>query len=263
MLAFLKSFFAPRPAPTAWLYRVEYDVTSTLPQLLSSLKAGRPAMYRFNSGNYMAVSKAVLQFMEKSFGADSPERNAVLPSPIVCEKCTTLFPETWKVHAALGGGGAPCPGCGGASALLVLTVYRPEEITEKDVAALAEYWESKGEDAESVQARLEGALEKLKENPSRFGMQELWLARNFASQKAADAAAPNREQLEAMFVNLMLKKTMEFVVAEKMGGQKLSEKDRYNRVMNFVHSELNKTLPKPLTNEQFDELKNSQPVLGG
>lgn len=256
MFAWVRKLFAPAALPTATLYRIQYDVTSTFPELQRTIAAGRRAMYGFKSGSYMSVMRELSQFMEATFGKDSAEQKAVLPSPLVCAKCTTLFPDSWKIRAGLGGGGAPCPGCGGDDALLVLLVYRPEDITDADVAALREYWQSKGEDIDSIQRKLENGLQELKKNPFYFGMQELWLARSHVSQKVADSTAPNDAELKAMFNELAAKATMEIVIMESTTGRQLSERDRFNSIMSRIHDGLNKKLPRPLSNEEFTSLMN-------
>jgi hypothetical protein len=172
------------PLPTGTLFGIEYHIASTFPELRGGLAEGKRVMFRFNCTNYMAVMRDLSQSMEAAFGATSPEKNGVLPSPIVCPKCTTLFPDSWKVRATIGGGGATCPGCGNDEALLVLLIYRPEDITDADVRALSDYWRSKGEEKKVIEGRLKDALRELKKNPYYFGMQELWLARNFAARQS-------------------------------------------------------------------------------
>jgi hypothetical protein len=223
-----RELLPPAPLPTASLYGTEYWVASDLEEMRRVLDARKPLMFRFKVATYMATMRELMQFMESRFGKNSSEQQAVLASPLVCPGCNTLFPDSWKVHASLGGGNASCPACKNQEALLVLQVNRPEDITEDDVEALRRYWRSqavkwwksknypecqcsysmacdyvKSGDGYFLSGRiycnkcaedkLRSALRALRNNPSYFGMDELRLARNFMAQQQSDrnqVAAP-------------------------------------------------------------------------
>ena len=104
----------PAPPPTimeppvkAWLYRTEYDITSTYADLQRILTVGRPAIFRFKCTAYWPVIRELSEFMTSAFGKDSPEQQAAILSPVICPKCTTLFPDTWALR--LQGDGSPLP----------------------------------------------------------------------------------------------------------------------------------------------------------
>ena len=187
MFAWLKKLFAPAALKTASLYGVEYHIATTFSQLHGALAEGKSVMYRYNCTDYMGEMRKLIKAMGPVYGEQSREVSAVLSSPVVCPKCTTLFPDSWKLSAGMasmnGGKNYGCPGCGHPEALLVFVVQRPEDITEADVVALGAYWRSKGQAPEAVESKMTVALQKLKENPSHYGGMELWLARNYAKQQ--------------------------------------------------------------------------------
>jgi hypothetical protein len=131
-----------RMAPVyATIDGAQLRVSTTANTLCNALDSEKRAIFRFQISNYVALMAELTQTLQAHYGAKSPEAGAIVSAPVHCADCLTVFPDTWKLAAMLGTNEpSVCSKCQSRQAFLVIAVFRPDDVTEADVAALGRYW---------------------------------------------------------------------------------------------------------------------------
>jgi len=118
-------------------------VSATPSALCNALDCDGRAIFLFKVPNYAAVLGKLTTTLQTRYGAGAREAKAIVSAPVRCANCLTEFSESWRLAVVLGSREPTvCPSCQSNQAYLIIAVFRQEDVSEADVAALAQYWRS-------------------------------------------------------------------------------------------------------------------------
>lgn len=221
-----------RKLETIRLYGVDFPIASNVEELCKmAADQGRCAML-IDINNYAQMWHATFRYFNDKFGLSSRFVYGVTSAQLICLGCKLVFPFSYKVSLKGGfegfgdvvgategykefGQTARCPKCSSGQACFAIDNLPAEEITQRDIDYIREYWHHLAQQWWKTESRTQAlcdacgspvlrddgylrindlmckqcceshlgadSLEKLRENPSYFGEWELRKARYFTT----------------------------------------------------------------------------------